>query len=265
MKRKLAFIFGILIMVAGVAIFLTPVITQAITARKQKQMMEQVKEQILLSIAEANAEGLPGQVIADNELSENPEIRSEDRPVVPVIIDPEGNEIESASSSDFSDDLLGGALEATEVTEETVADKSKLSGQKCIGIITIDKINLVYAIVEGVENYNISNAIGHFPKSVGIGKEGNCALAGHRGGYRGKFFKELYKLVEGDEVVITDLNGLEYKYKVYESFIVEPTETYVVKDLGISGKILTMITCTEGGKQRLVVRARCTSDPTSMR
>ncbi len=250
-------------MVAGVGIFLTPVITQAITARKQKQMMEEVKEQILLSIAEANAAGSVDSNSSNPDSATAPIQDNFDHPT-PMEY-PDGNNNESADSNDFSDDLLGGAIEETEVTEETVADKSKLSGQRCIGIITIDKINLVYAIVEGVENYNISNAIGHFPKSVGIGKEGNCALAGHRGGYRGKFFKELYKLVSGDEVVITDINGLEYTYKVYESFIVDPTDTYVVKDLGISGKILTMITCTEGGKQRLVVRAKCTTEPTSMR
>lgn len=253
MRRRLMLIIGIVLLVAGVGIFLYPLVSQAIAAHEQKILMQQVKEQIINNITEINRENSAASGVSDTEPG------SEGITLVDGTID-------NTDSSEITDDSnLLANINEEETVEEGQLNKSRLQGQKCLGIITIDKINLVYAIVEGTDDANIGVAIGHFKESVGIGKEGNCALAGHNGGTYGRYFGDIKDLHEGDAVIMTDIDGTEYTYNVTEKFVVEPTDTYVVKDLGVSGKYLTMVTCTEHGTKRLIVRAKCTTEPKTMR
>lgn len=254
MRRRGMLIIGILLLIAGVGIFLYPLISQAISARQQKILMQQVKEQIINNIADINSQS---DFIFEDPISSDETDNTDSL---------ETQTSDSSSVSEISDDsnLLANISEE-ETVEETQLDKSRLQGQKCLGIITIEKINLVYAIVEGTDDANIGVAIGHFKESVGIGQEGNCALAGHNGGTYGRYFGDIKNLNEGDEIIMTDLSGTEYTYNVTEKFVVEPTDVFVVKDLGVSGKYLTMVTCTEHGTKRLIVRALCTSEPKTMR
>ena len=111
-------------------------------------------------------------------------------------------------------------------------------------------------MVEGTTDYNLGVAIGHMTNSVGMGEVGNCALAGHRGGTSGPYFKNINKLTNGDEIRLTDLYGNTYLYKVTESFLVEPNEVWVA-DSDTSQKMLTLITCQDNATKRLIVRAIC--------
>ncbi|MBP5330272.1 MAG: class D sortase [Lachnospiraceae bacterium] len=250
MKKKLILIIGIVIILGGLGAILYPIINQAVIASKQRKLMEQVKTDILNSISENNNN--------DTAPSGTPT-------PTPVLGD-------ITAQTDGSSGIEGINLETglanlteTENAGEENFDRSKLSWQKCIGVISIEKIDIVYAVVEGIEDINIFYAIGHFPDSVGIGKEGNCALAGHSGGTNGKFFQDLKDLEKGDEVVMTDLEGYEYTYVVTEIFVVNPEDVYVVQDLGKPGKYLTMVTCTNYGRKRLIVRAECTAEPERIR
>ena len=249
MKKKLILIIGIVVMVGGLAAILYPIINQAVIASQQRKLMAQVKEDILNNIA-ANAgdsdsknDPTPTPVIGDvAQGSENP-------------AGVEGINLEASFSN----------LTETDNPGQENYDQSKLRWQKCIGVITIEKIDIVYAVVEGTEDNNIFYAIGHFPDSVGIGQEGNCALAGHSGGTNGKFFQDLKDLEKGDPVVLTDLDGYEYTYIIEDIFVVNPEDVYVVNDLGKPGKYLTMVTCTSRGNKRLIARAVCTEEPVRIR
>lgn len=142
--------------------------------------------------------------------------------------------------------------ELSEGEEEENANR--LGGKKVIGVIQIPKIELIYAIVEGADAAEIGVAIGHMDGTAKLGEIGNCALAGHRGGYSGPYFKNLDKLELGDEVVITDTDHKVYTYKVTETMIVEPEEVWVVEDTGEGVAMLTLVTCENSGEQRLIVR-----------
>ena len=253
-RNKLFFILGIIIIIAGIGIIIYPIATHLYSEHAQKVLMEEAKEEILKNILEANSKvteaPTPTPKITDTP-ADNTETDITEAPL----------ETDTAATDDGSE-LLGadiGEEEPIETADQTL-DSSRLAGQKCIGIITIDSISLVYAVVEGVKDSNIGVAIGHFPDSVAIGAEGNCALAGHNGGHYSRYFKDIKKLKKGDPVILTDLNGYEYEYNVTESFICEPTDLDVVVDLGIKGKYLTMVTCTNGGTQRYIVRAKCTTE-----
>jgi sortase A len=90
-------------------------------------------------------------------------------------------------------------------------------------------------------------------------REANVYVAGHRLGYPGTdsflAFYDLDKLEEGDEVFLTDSENRRYAYRVFEVFVVAPTDTYVTRP--IEGKnILTLQTCTlPNYSERLIVQA----------
>lgn len=52
---------------------------------------------------------------------------------------------------------------------------------KVIGMIEIDAIGTKYPIVEGAGLDELRYAVGHVSSTAGIGENGNCVLAGHRG------------------------------------------------------------------------------------
>ena len=89
--------------------------------------------------------------------------------------------------------------------------------------------------------------------------EANVYIAGHRLGYPDTdswlAFWDLDALENSDKVVLTDANGKEYRYEVYEELVVEPTDLYVTEP--IEGKnVVTLQTCTlPDYADRLIVRA----------
>lgn len=134
-----------------------------------------------------------------------------------------------------------------------LADNSKM------GIIEIEKIDVLYAIVEGTEDEQINRAVGHLTESVGIGEKGNCVLAGHRGGYYGTFFERLPELESGDVIKLTDLNGREYQYVVYDKKLVDPADWSVIENVG-DLHTLTLITCEDDTRKRYIVFATLFSE-----
>lgn len=93
----------------------------------------------------------------------------------------------------------------------------------------------------------------------------NVYLAGHVLGYPGTdsflAFHDQRELGEGDQIRITDSEGREYVYEVFEEFMVGPTDTWVTQP--VDGKsILTLQTCTLPSYQdRLITRAELVDGP----
>ena len=69
-------------------------------------------------------------------------------------------------------------------------------------------------------------------------------------------FGRLSEIVNGDIVELEDMDGNIVKYAVYDKYTVEPTDTRCTSQLTNGRKEVTLITCTNYGKQRLVVKAR---------
>lgn len=118
----------------------------------------------------------------------------------------------------------------------------------CIGTIFIPSISVEVDIIEGSDVTALELGVGHV---VGSGyTSGNTVLAAHRASY----FKRLDEVVIGDSVVIRDSNGTDYEYKVYEIFEVYPEDVWILEDIGED--IVTLITCTDYNRKRLIVRAK---------
>ena len=84
---------------------------------------------------------------------------------------------------------------------------------------------------------------------------GNYCIVGHN--YKNKkMFGKLSSIKNGDIVELTDNSGKTIKYAVYNKYVVEPDDVSCTSQLTNGNKEVTLITCTNYGKQRLVVKAR---------
>lgn len=84
---------------------------------------------------------------------------------------------------------------------------------------------------------------------------GNYVIVGHN--YKNKkMFGKLSSIKNGDVVEITDLTGRTLKYAVYDKYKVSPSDTACTSQRTNGNKEITLITCSNYGTQRLVVKAR---------
>ena len=84
---------------------------------------------------------------------------------------------------------------------------------------------------------------------------GNLSIAGHNN-YNGTMFGKTKKLGINDIVELTDLTGKTIQYKIYEIFVTDPNDVTILQTEDESIREVTLITCTNGNKQRLILKAR---------
>ena len=65
-------------------------------------------------------------------------------------------------------------------------------------------------------------------------------------------FNELHKVKINDEIEIETTKGI-FKYKITEKFDTEAENTSVLTQ-DMSKKEITLVTCTNGGKKRLIIK-----------
>jgi sortase A len=88
--------------------------------------------------------------------------------------------------------------------------------------------------------------------------EANVYIAGHRIGYPGTeswlAFYDIDNVQEGDQVILSDAEGKEYVYEVFNVFVVSPYDLYVTEP--IEGRnVVTLQTCTlPDYSERLIVQ-----------
>ena len=123
--------------------------------------------------------------------------------------------------------------------------------------ITIPCLGIDYPVLSETSEELLKIAINKYwgpaPNTVG-----NYCVVGHN--YKSKkMFGRLSEAENGDIVELTDYaNGIEHtvQYEIYERYVVEPTDTSCTSQLTNGRRELTLITCTNYGQQRLVVKAR---------
>ena len=122
-----------------------------------------------------------------------------------------------------------------------------------VGSINIPSIDVNYPILADTSvallKVSVCKFWGANPNEVG-----NLCIAGHN--YRNKrFFSKVPNLSTGDIIEITDLYKNTVKYKVYDKYTVDPKDVTCTSQLTNGKKIVTLITCTNNNKQRVVVKA----------
>ena len=142
-------------------------------------------------------------------------------------------------------------IDESSFTTEITIDGKKYS---TVGSISIPKINVNYPILSETSpsllKVSVCKFWGSYPNQVG-----NLCIAGHN--YRNKrFFSKVLNLVVGDIIEITDLNQNTLQYSVYDKYTVDEDNVSCTSQLTNGEKIVTLITCTNDSKQRVIVQAR---------
>lgn len=128
--------------------------------------------------------------------------------------------------------------------------------------LSIPKLNIDSArVIVGGEDLN-QGLIHYYPRSQ-PGEMGNLTILGHSTLpqlYNPKDYKTIFtylSTLEKGDLIVLHYNGVDYQYDVYDMFIVQPEETWVLNDFN-DESILTLITCVPPGTywKRLVVRAK---------
>lgn len=130
----------------------------------------------------------------------------------------------------------------------------EIEGYKVVGIINIPKINIEYPILEKTNKESLKLSITKFYGEK-INQIGNVVLAGHNN-LNNKMFGKIDKLENGDIIELTDSQMVTIKYKVFDKYIIDPNDISCIYPVDENSREVTLITCTNRDKNRLIVKAR---------
>ena len=121
-------------------------------------------------------------------------------------------------------------------------------------VLNIPSLGINYPVLSDTSEELLKISLNKFwgptPNTVG-----NYCIVGHN--YKNKkMFGKLADIKNGDIVELTDNSGKTIKYAVYNKYVVNPEDVACTSQLTNGNKEVTLITCTNYGKQRLVVKAR---------
>lgn len=139
-----------------------------------------------------------------------------------------------------------------QIKEDKKEENEKVELGDGIALIDIPSVDISSVIVSGTEKEQIRHYIGHFENTAMPGENGNFCIAGHSSTIYNNVFNNLKNIKLNDEIKITTSDG-EFTYLVSEIFETEPTNVGVLNqdnDL----KEMTIVTCTNNGKDRLIVK-----------
>lgn len=133
-------------------------------------------------------------------------------------------------------------------------------GYKVIGIVKIPKINIEYPILE-IGNIDPESAKQPMKLSIikywgeNVNDYGNLSIAGHNN-KDGTMFGKTKKLQKGDIIELKDLKGQTIQYSIYDIFVTDPNDVSILLPKDELVREVTLITCTNGNKERLILKAK---------
>ena len=130
----------------------------------------------------------------------------------------------------------------------------EIEGYKVVGIINIPKINIAYPILEKTNKESLKLSITKFWGEK-INQKGNVVLAGHNN-LNNKMFGKIDRLENGDIIELTDSQMVAVEYQVFDKYIIDPNDINCIFPVEENTREVTLITCTNRDKNRLVVKAR---------
>lgn len=136
-------------------------------------------------------------------------------------------------------------------TQEVEKEDKIVVSEGIFAVIDIPSVGVRGKVVEGTDDETLKNYIGMFKGCNMPGEYGNFSVAAHNNIYT-EIFRNLHKVQIGDKIrVIT--KQYEYVYLVRSVNEIAPTQTEVLEP-NYSKKEITLITCTDLGKSRIVVK-----------
>ncbi len=121
--------------------------------------------------------------------------------------------------------------------------------------LEVPRLGIDQFVLAGSSGRTLAFGPGHLNGSPLPGEQGNTVFSGHRDTH----FKFLQHLQVGDEIVITAANGVQYRYEISGTTVVNYQDTRVT--MSSDDRKLTLVTCypfrsiNPGGDKRYVVIA----------
>ncbi|MCI9016522.1 MAG: sortase [Clostridia bacterium] len=206
-----------------------------IYAEYDRNKNEEVSREILANI----------DLTGDGEEAEDTTIRLEGDVLI-VMLDEETNDREEIDISKLGSEAYG------KTKKEYISE----SGDKYStdAILNIPGLEINYPVLSKTTDELLKLSLTKFwggePNEVG-----NYVIVGHN--YKNKkMFGKLSAIQIGDDIELTDFKGEKLTYKVYDKYIVSPNDTSCTSQNTKGNKEITLITCTNYGTQRLIVKAR---------
>ena len=162
------------------------------------------------------------------------------------------------TSEDVGSSNASALVAATTLVPEVIEDPIRIEAE-AIGLKALIT-NASTTNVEALDRLLLQGAV-RYPTSAKLGEEGNVVLFGHSsylpvvGNQAYKAFNDIQKLKAGDTVTLYS-SGKAYSYAV-RTVTRENAEQNSRIALGVSGRVLTLVTCNSFGKKsdRFVVTA----------
>ena len=120
--------------------------------------------------------------------------------------------------------------------------------------LEIPKISLETYVLENYSEQALDTSVtklyGANPNEIG-----NCCIAGHNNN-NGIMFSNLSKLEIGDEFFLSDNEIGKLEYVIYDIYKVLPEDTSCLSQETNGKREVTLITCTNDAKKRIIVKAQ---------
>lgn len=248
MKQNLTKIIGVLIIISGLFVFASPILSDYVIEIYTDKYIDEFNE-------EYNRQPDTSEVEGETQGSESSNPDKESDPLYQEINEYNQNIYEN-NQEDFRD--------AWSYTQ-TPIDISSLKDGK-FGYIEIPSMDVTLPLYIGASDSNMEKGAAVLAgTSIPIGGENtNSAIAGHRGWRTGSFFKQIEKVSVGDYIYIT--NPWEtLSYCVESIDIIDPYDSDRVK-IQEGRDMVTLITChpyRSRGKYRYVIY--CVRDKSHVR
>lgn len=200
------------------------------------------------------SEEVSQEILENMEMGEDTTVAKSN--VLVVVLD-EGQENDSETEEQSQPQAQQSVSSTTNKNIQTTKEGYRYAS---IATVYIPKINVKYAVLDGeTDSAEETEALLKISPTKFWGpdpnEEGNFCIVGHN--YRNrKFFSKVPTLTTGDIIEITDLSGRAINYRVYNKYQVDPTDVSCTTQLTNGNKEVTLITCTDDSKQRVVVKAR---------
>lgn len=139
-------------------------------------------------------------------------------------------------------------VKSMDAARATKSQISKTSG--AIGALAIPDVNMHLLVMLGMSDDAMSTGGGTMRADQKMG-QGNYPLAGHYMTAKGILFSPLEDVKKGELIYLTNLKKV-YTYRIYMKKVVDPSAVWLVNNT--KKKIVTLITCADGGANRWAIR-----------
>ena len=122
---------------------------------------------------------------------------------------------------------------------------SEINGYDYIGFLSIPVLNIELSVMADWSYPQLQKSPCRYSGNV---HADNLVISAHN---YWSHFGQLKNLKPGDEILLTDMDGIRHCYQVTALDILDP---YAVEEMTAGNYDLTLFTCTYGGQNRVTVR-----------